>query len=149
MCTNGLLGKTTCYYHFYSQSTQSISDDNLTENDVLELHSPQAPPLQQFAETNNQANNAARQWVHPAKGGSFTNPNYELFVESAGAAWSSSHVGANGHHPPSPCTVTHPPTPPPYSADTANLEAAIEVLSHTFFVIKYYLKIPPKSKREH
>ena len=127
----------------------SNSDDNLGGGDVLDIHSPQAPPPGPYYPLPNpSASVNGPPWFQQNLQHSLTNFDHEplypansyrvphaSFVNSSNYAWTprSRDKGVieepTGHHqhPPSPCTVTHPPTPPPSSVDTANLEAAIGV----------------------
>jgi len=126
----------------------SHSDDNLADGDVLDIHSPQAPPhAPYYPIPHPSAAVHVQPWYHQSGQGHhvphfdhepmypansyrmphapFANPTYAWTPNSHDKGVinePTSHL-----HPPSPCTVTHPPTPPPSSVDTANLDAAIEV----------------------
>lgn len=131
----------------------SQSDDNSGDADVLDIHSPQTsgyPYLHSYPQDRvrpvppsypapNHWHSAGRHpnVMHfPAYGsngwrGSYPIGHYTHAAPNSSVMWNTSQdqdVTSDRRHPPSPCTVTHPPTPPPSSVDTANLDAAIEVI---------------------
>ncbi|XP_076821673.1 mitogen-activated protein kinase kinase kinase 1-like isoform X2 [Clavelina lepadiformis] len=118
--------------------TQSHSDDG--DGEVLDIHSPQAPPhhfrypgqsgpapidptpLYNSWQTTQAPLDGNGNLVYPTDSYRVPQPAWVPRSHDRGVI-NERHI----FHPPSPCTVTHPPTPPPSSNDTANLEAAIEV----------------------
>nr|CAB3263621.1 mitogen-activated protein kinase kinase kinase 1-like [Phallusia mammillata] len=134
-----------------AELNQSHSDDNLGEGEVLDIHSPQSsnyPYLPQYPQSASHpvrpippSYPAPHRWsqpqssngpIYPTYGshswrGSFPVGQYTHAAPNSTVLWGANDQPVNSHHPPSPCMGTHPPTPPPSSVDTANLDAAIEM----------------------